>query len=91
MARQMINREQLNSQVSIAIPQVVKESGNKVDHFLGSAVNSISKVAFRLGAISPFRMTLHNTTEFPFSGDLSEREKTKLSADLNGVSSGGSW
>jgi hypothetical protein len=91
MARQMINREQLNSQVSIAIPQVVKESGNKVDHFLGSAVNSISKVAFRLGAISPFRMTLNNSAEFPFSGDLSEREKTKLSADLNGISSGRSW
>ena len=90
MAGYIINLEALDNPTFTAIPQSVKDSEARVDRFLGIVANALSSVVFRWGTISQFRMT-NNTPEFPFSSDLSYREKIQLSALLNGVSSDRSW
>ena len=70
MAEQFVNREQLNNQVATTVPQLVKESKSQADRFLGSVANSISKLVFRWGMTSAFRIANTNTPKFPFSNDL---------------------
>ena len=91
MAERIVNREQLNNQVATTVPQLVKESRSQADRFLGSVANGISKLVFRWGMTSAFRIANTNIPKFPFSNDLSLRERIRLNADLTGISSDRSW